>query len=66
MSKQYSLNKEDAGKILSALFWSLASSALGFFIVILPTVNVPTEYIFIIPIINGLLYTLKRFVEGRK
>ena len=61
MSKQYSLNKEDAGKILSALFWSLASSALGFFIVILPTVNVPTEYIFIIPIINGLLYTLKRF-----
>lgn len=64
-SKKYRLNAADGTKIMSALFWSLASTAIGFFIVILPSIDVPAQYIFVIPMINGLLYTLKRFVDGQ-
>lgn len=66
MSPKYQLNKEDGIKILQAFSFSLLSSAIGFLILLIPALDIPPNYVFVIPIINGLLYTLKRFVDGVK
>lgn len=66
MSKKYQLNKEDGAKILKAFVFSLASSVIAFFIALIPSLDIPAEYVFLVPIVNGALYTAKRFFDGEK
>ena len=64
-SKKYSLNGEDLQKIVSALMWSALSTVIGSLILIVPNIAVPTAFIVLVPIVNTLLYTLKKFIDGR-
>ena len=64
-SKKYSLNSEDLQKIVSALMWSALSTIIGSLILIVPNIAVPTAFIVLVPIVNTLLYTLKKFIDGR-
>jgi uncharacterized protein involved in cysteine biosynthesis len=66
MSKKYQLKKEDGSKILKALAFSLASSIIAFLIALIPSLDIPAEYVFLVPVVNGALYTAKRFFDGEK
>lgn len=66
MSKKYQLNQEDGAKIIKALIFSLASSLIAFLIALIPSLDIPAEYVFLVPLINGALYTAKRFFDGEK
>lgn len=66
MSKKYQLNQEDGAKIVKALTFSLASSLIAFLIALIPSLDIPAEYVFLVPLINGALYTAKRFFDGEK
>lgn len=62
----FSLNKEDGIKILQALGFSLVSSVLAAVIALLaaPSIELPVWVVPMVPILNGVLYALKRFVDG--
>jgi ABC-type long-subunit fatty acid transport system fused permease/ATPase subunit len=66
-SKMFSLDKADGLKILEALGFSLVSSILAALIALLalPSLELPMWVVPLVPIINGVLYTLKRFVDGQ-
>lgn len=66
MSKKYQLNQEDGAKIVKALTFSLASSLIAFLIALIPSLDIPAEYVVLVPLVNGALYTVKRFFDGEK
>ncbi len=64
-SRKYSLNETDVEKIVSAIFWSGLSASLGALILVIPDIDVPAAYVILVPVLNTILYTLKRFVDGK-
>lgn len=54
-------------KILQALGFSVTSSVLAAIIAFLamPDLELPKWMVMLVPLINGFLYSLKRFVDGR-
>ena len=65
MSKKYTLNQEDLVKISKAFGWAMASAVIAFGIMLVEQVDF-AEYAFLVPVINVLLYTAKKFVEGNE
>lgn len=63
-SKKYQLNKEDGTKILKALLWSSLSAVIATLIVIMQQLEVPTEYMFLVPIVNAFLYSVSKFLSN--
>lgn len=63
MSKKYTLNKADLIKIAQALGFAMASALVAFLITIMEQIDFG-EYVFLVPIINVLLYSAKKFLEG--
>ena len=61
MSKRYSLNFFDGNKIFKVVIYSALSAGLVSLINIIPDVDVPDRYIWIVPIVNILLVSLKKF-----
>jgi hypothetical protein len=64
MSKKYSLNGEDFKKIFMTIAFSGASAVVATLIVVVGEVDFGA-YAFLIPMINAVLYGIKKFVEGR-
>lgn len=64
MKERYTLQTEDAIKILKAFGWAMASAALAFSIMVVEQVDF-AEWAFLVPVINTVLYTLAKFVEKR-
>lgn len=64
MSPKYTLNKEDGIKILSAFAYSMAAAVLTFSVTIVQEIDFG-EYTFLVPVINTVLYTLIKWVEGQ-
>ena len=64
-SQKYTLNKEDGAKILSVIGWSVASAVVASLIFITQDISVPTEYAFVLPIVNTVLYALSKFIAER-
>ncbi len=64
MSPKYTLNELDWKKILQTLAYSGLSAIIAALIVILEGIEFPPEYLFIVPIINSILYAAKRFFQG--
>jgi hypothetical protein len=64
MSPKYTLNELDWKKILQTLAYSGLSAILAALIVIVEGIEFPPEYLFIVPVINSVLYALQRFFRG--
>lgn len=56
----------DAEPILKAFVYSTASTALGTAILLLPMFDVPVKWLWIIPMINMVLVTAKKTLDGKK
>ena len=65
MSEKYSLNKADLIHILKVMGFVVASAVVSYLIKLIPDLNVPNEYLFLIPIVNMVLVTLERFCKSQ-
>ena len=65
MSPKYRLNKEDGLEIGKVLLWSGRSAISATAILVVEQVDF-AEYTFVVPLINVLLYTAKRFVDSKE
>lgn len=63
MSKKYTLNKTDLIKIAQAFGFAMASAMVAFLITITEQIDFG-EYVFLVPFINVLLYSAKKFLES--
>ena len=63
MSKKYSFNREDLEKILTTILFSVGSTVLSTLIVIVGDMDFGS-YAFLIPLVNTMLYSAKKFLEG--
>lgn len=64
MSPKYSLNKEDLFKIASALLFSVLSAMAVTAIALIQEIDFGA-YAFLVPLINVILYSAKKYLEGR-
>ena len=64
-SKKYTLNKEDFSKIGTAFLWSSLSAVVGVLIVLFGQVELPAQYLFLVPVINTVLYSTQKYFSGR-
>lgn len=64
-SYRYSLNKADAIKIGKALLYSGLSATATTALVLLPNIDIPVKWIWLVPVINVGLVTLKEFFSGK-
>lgn len=64
MSPKYTLNELDYKKIAQTLAFSGLSAIFAALIIIVGDTEFPPEYAFLVPVINTILYTAKRFFEG--
>jgi len=65
-SSRFSFNKTDGIKILKVFGWSAASAFIVFLISLVSIISVPPDYLWIVPIVNTLLVSIKQFVDGQK
>jgi len=64
MSEKYSLNKEDFKKILMTVVFSGGSAMVSTLIVLVGNMDFGS-YAILIPVINIVLYSAKKFLEGK-
>lgn len=65
-SKMFQLNKEDGLKILKTLGFSIGSCVVLFLINLLPQVDLPVGFLFLVPVANTLLVALKKWLDDEK
>jgi len=64
-SKKYTLNRKDFSKILTAFVWSTLSAIIGVLLVLFEQVELPAHYLFLVPVINTVLYSSQKYFNGR-
>jgi hypothetical protein len=64
-SPRYSLNKEDLKKIAMAIVYSGLAASIATLAAILEQTEFPTLYMALVPILNAMIYTLVKFLEGK-
>jgi membrane protein implicated in regulation of membrane protease activity len=65
-SGSWSLNKTDSWPIVRGLLWSVASMVVAAAISLLAGLQVPSQYLFLIPLANFALVSLKRYVDDNR
>ena len=65
-SKKYSFNKEDIAEIAKVIGWSMASALVVVLIDVVGMLDFPTEYAFVVPIVNVVLVALKKFIQEKQ
>lgn len=63
MSKKYTLTTTDGSNILKVLIYSGLSAIVVCAIGLLPDVDVPVKYAFLIPLVNVVLVAVKKYLE---
>jgi hypothetical protein len=61
MSELYSFNQEDLLKILKVAGYLAASTLITFLLSLIPQLNVPANWAWMLPIVNILLVAAKNF-----
>jgi hypothetical protein len=64
-SQKYTLNAEDLKKIAMAMVYSGSAAAIAVLAAALEQVDMPTMYLALVPIINAMLYTAVKFLQGK-
>jgi len=65
MTTRFSINKEQATKAGIVFIWAVASAVISFLISVIPGVQLPVEWQFLIPVVNSLLVLAKKFIEDQ-
>ena len=66
MSKSFSFNRDNAKKVYKVFLWTMASALVTLGISLLGVIEMPVEYVWIVPIVNTALYTIKQLVEDQR
>jgi hypothetical protein len=66
MSKSFSFNRDNAEKVYKVFLWTMASALVTLGISLLGVIEMPVEYVWIVPIVNTALYTIKQLVEDQR
>jgi len=64
-SKRFSINQEQLGKAVEVFLWVVASAAVSFGISVIPGIQLPVEWQWLIPFVNSGLVMLKKFLEDK-
>lgn len=64
MSTPFTLDIEDAIKIIKVVGWSAASAAVGSLIAHFQGVEATGQLAILIPTVNTVLYTLRRYIKN--
>lgn len=64
MSPKYTLNAEDLKKIAMAMVYSGLAAMLVVLIAALEQAELPSIYMALVPVINAMLYSLVKFLQG--
>lgn len=64
-SPKYTLNSEDLKKIAMAMVYSGLAAALTTLAASLEHTEFPTIYMALVPVVNAMLYTVVKFLQGK-
>ena len=64
--KRFRLNREETQSIFQVLLWSLGSALVVALIGIVQALDVPQEWLFLVPVANTVLYALREWFQGQK
>ncbi len=64
MSEKYTLNVEDLKKIAMSMVYSGGAAMLVVLIAALEQAQLPSAYMVLVPVINAMLYSLVKFLQG--
>lgn len=64
MSEKYTLNREDLKKIAMSMVYSGLAAMLVVLIAALEQAELPSVYMALVPVINAMLYSLVKFLQG--
>jgi len=65
-SKRFRLNREETQSIFQVLLWSLGSALVVALIGIVQALDVPQEWLFLVPVANTVLYALREWFQEQK
>jgi len=66
MTKSFSFDRENAKKVYKVFLWTMASAIVALGISLLGVVEMPAEYVWVVPVVNTVLYAIKEFIEEQK
>lgn len=64
-SPRFSLNNQQLWDAGSVFLWVVASAIVSFAISVLPGIELPVEWQFLVPFVNAVLYAAKKFLEDK-
>ena len=64
--KRFRLNREETQSIFQVLLWSLGSALVVALIGIVQALDVPQEWLFLVPVANTVLYALREWFQGQR
>jgi hypothetical protein len=66
MSAKFTYDSEDIKKIAKTAAFSVASVIIVAAINALPHVQIPTDYMWVVPVVNTLLVAAKKWTDGER
>lgn len=63
MNGRFTFNQEELMKILKVFAWTMASAGVAALISVVGIIEMPPEYVWVVPIINTALYGIQKFVS---
>jgi hypothetical protein len=66
MSPKYQFNKEDFIRMIKVLSWSLAATLVSVLITFVQEVDVPANYVLLVPFVNAILYGINRYISDNR
>jgi hypothetical protein len=65
MSKRFTVDKKDGLNILKVLIWTVVSAVVVALINLIGKLNVPVEYLWLMPLVNVILVAVKKFCDEK-
>ena len=65
MARRYNLDKKDIKDAGKVVLYSMIASGIGAIIIVVGNLDVPAQWLFIVPILNTLLVSGKDYFENR-
>lgn len=64
-SKKYQLNKADLIAIAEVILWSVSATVVATLITFVAQLDLPAQWMFLVPLANTVLYSLQQFIKDR-
>jgi hypothetical protein len=66
MSAKFTYDSEDIKKIAKTALFAVASTLIAAAIAALPEIQAPTEWLWVVPVVNTLLVAAKKWTDGER